>query len=271
MNRSQLDVILLVFPLAVGCTSEPEHNCNADVDCCFKPNPAYFCNDGVCTYNPFVASDYVVYNYRVQQCYATPGTGGAGPGPNCDPDLPINPSGVALAVPELPQQCQSWCWAASIAMVANYYGTSISECALAGYKTGYGSSCCAWAACSSPCDQSALGPEIASILSQLGFYGTYLTRALTESELQLEISSGRPVCVMFQGSFSGHAVVVTAFTGTSPTLYHVVDPWYGPQDIPYANLVWGPNGEHWMYSISRISPYSDGCSPVFNPGFGACH
>ncbi|MBI5655121.1 C39 family peptidase [Candidatus Uhrbacteria bacterium] len=270
MRALMLSIVLLSSFVLFGC---PAKDCDTDNDCCRKPNPAYFCNSGMCTYNPYVANDYAVYNYRVQQCNNPNGSGdnpggSGGGGSQCESDLPANPDGVQLPVPEMPQQCQAWCWAASISMVASYYGKYVQECELAGYKSGYGYSCCSMAACASGCNQTATPQEIATIFTQMGFYGKFLSRALTEHELQVELSSGRPVYVMFQGSFSGHAVIITGFMGG---YYHVVDPWYGPQNIPYNSVLWGPNGEHWTYTISRLSPYSDGCSPGFNPDCAVCH
>ncbi len=271
MSKMKLAPVVLFALVATGCDDcGPPHDCNTDDDCCFKPNPAYFCNSGSCTYNPYVANDYNVYNFRVQQCYnkTDPEENDGG---QCKADLPINPNGVYLPVPEMPQQCQSWCWAASIAMVAGYYGKPVSECELAGYKSGYGPSCCSWGACASQCNQTATPQEISYMLGQLGIHGSLLGSALSEHQLQIELSSGRPVYTMFQGSFSGHAVVITGFTGGTPAIYHVVDPWYGPQDIPYKSVAWGPNGQNWHYTIYRLALYADGCNPSFNSDCAACH
>jgi hypothetical protein len=261
---------LIYGSIILGCESGCEMECEDDMDCCDKPNPAYFCNSGTCVYNPYVGNDYAVYNFRVQQCLnAAGGDYPADGGGACPTDLPIDPNGVWLPVPEMAQQCQSWCWAASIAMVASYYGKYVQECELAGYKSGYGYSCCSWVACASGCNQTALPQEITTIISQLGLYGRFSQRVLTRYELETELSSGRPVYVMFQGSFSGHAAVITGFWGNG--YYHLVDPWYGPQDLPYDAVLGGPNGQRWAYSIHRLSPYPDGCSPGFNPDCAACH
>jgi len=271
MRRSNIAAFMLVVLVILGCGScEMPQDCDNDDDCCSQPNPAYTCSQGACVYNYYLTSDQEIYNSRVQHCLHLDGNGGNSSG--CDSDLPINPDGVFLGVPEYWQQCQSWCWAASIAMVADYYGHYVSECELAGYKSGYGDQCCSYYACSSPCNQTATPQEIKYMLNQIGLYGTYVPRALSETELQIELSSGRPVYTMFQGSFSGHAVVITGFDGGGyPTYYHVVDPYYGVQEIPYDSILWGPYGEHWTYTITRLSAYADGCNPYFNPECAACH
>jgi hypothetical protein len=263
MRKSNIALFFLVTFVIHGCSDyESPSNCKNDDDCCFKPNPAYFCYDGRCTYNQFVASDYNMYNFRVQHCNGlNAGGGGEGGATGCEPDLPISPDGVFLGVPEFWQQCQSWCWAASIAMVANYYGYNVAECTLANYKSGL-DYCCGTYACASPCNQTAMPQEIFYMLNQIGLKGVYRANALSEIELQIELSNGRPVYTMFQGSFTGHAVVVTGFSGvsTSPAYYHVVDPYHGAQDMPYQSILWGPYGEHWSYTIFNLSPYTDGCN-----------
>jgi hypothetical protein len=266
MHQPKLGFVFVGAFAFLGCI-EPE--CEDDMDCCDKPNPAYFCSSGTCMYNPYVANDYAVYNFRVQQCLNHGGGDYPADGGMCQSDLPIDPSGVWLPVPEMAQQCQSWCWAAAISMVAGYYGNYVQECELAGYKSGYGYNCCSWTACASGCNQTALPQEITTIISQLGLHGWFMQRALTQHELMTEISSGRPVYVMFQGSFSGHAAVITGYWGDG--YYHLVDPWYGPQDIPYDAVLGGPNGQRWAYTIYRLSPYADGCSPGFNPDCAVCH
>jgi hypothetical protein len=178
------------------------------------------------------------------------GTGGGG---RCPPDVPANPAGVLLRVPELPQQCQEWCWAASIAMVADYYGHSVAECALAGAKTGGGGICCSQFACATGCNVPAQPNEIAQFFTALGVHGVFAASPLTEGALQTELTNGRPVYVMFANSFSGHAVVVTGYSPTPQGyIYHLVDPWYGPQNIPFVSVLNGPNGIHWAATMHRL-------------------
>ncbi len=276
--RSFTFMMLAIFSSLVlsGCpTREPE--CSNDNDCCSKPNPTYSCYDGDCIFNEYFAYDPRIYNARVQQCQNSQlGQGGnngyAGSnGGNCA-DLAPDPNGVALPVPEMPQYCNEWCWAAAIAMVAQYYGKPVSECALAGVKTGYYQACCDYyMACANPCNQTAQPSEITTILSKgLGLYG-YFSQTISEKQLKTELTNGRPVYIMFSNSFVGHAAVISGYVvNGTVAYYHIIDPWSGPFDITYASLLNGPNGLHWTYTISRISTNSQGCNPAYNPDCQAC-
>lgn len=171
-------------------------------------------------------------------------------------DQPIKAEGTQLSVMFLPQQCQSWCWAAGIAMVANYVGSYVQECELARAKTGF--ECCYYG-CYGYCNQTAQSNEIDGLLAQANVAHDYQAGPLSEHQLQVELSSDRPVLAGFQGPFAGHVAVITGFTPGYVTTYRIYDPWYGIIDAPYSGLLSGPGfGEPWIHSYFRIHKYDPG-------------
>lgn len=195
----------------------------------------------------------------------------------CGDHLPISPSRVYLPVPPLAQQCQEWCWAATITMAAQYYGVAVDECTLASIKAGFQyPACCDYAACSySACDQPAPQPQMEYMLGTvLRIHGYALDASISESQIKTEISNGRPIIVGYLNSFAGHVVMVT---GYQPSLvsgggaqFHVVDPYYGIFDVTYDQLAYGYMGGgypwRWGYTIMHLSPRTDGCNLGFDPG-----
>jgi hypothetical protein len=185
--------------------------------------------------------------------------------------------GALLPIGPIGQQCPQWCWAAVISMIASAYGTVAAQCELASAKAGFNApSCCNYAACAYPiCDQPAPTFQMEQVLgSLLGIHGTSVQGKISESELRSEIANGRPVIVGYLNSFAGHVVLVTGFgpgpAGSAP--YHVVDPYYGVFDIPYAQLAYGYMGGGtswtWGYTAYRLSPYANGCNFAWDPGCG---
>lgn len=235
------------------------------------PDPGT-CGDGRCNY----AAGESNYSCPAD-CPPGPGggpDGGAGPGGWCGDHLAIDPGGVQLPVTFMPQQCESWCWAASSTMIASYYGNGATECQLASVKAGFQyAACCNYAACSYPaCDQGAYPREEDAILGQvLGIHGLAIDASLSESQAQTELSNGRPFIVWYSGSFSGHLVVVSGFAPYGGQyLYHVDDPYYGVFDVPYGQLVYGYHGggQNWLWNKTwyHLSPRTDGCNLDFDPG-----
>lgn len=100
----------------------------------------------------------------------------------------------------------------------------------------------------------------------LQIHGRIDYRALTEKEIQIEISNGRPVIVAYKGSFSGHVVLIMAFAPAAngnPNLYRVVDPYFGVFDVPYNQVRYGYQngsftwfGTFWKLRLEAEEPCS---------------
>lgn len=168
---------------------------------------------------------------------------------------------IDLSIPYMGQECNELCWAASIGMAAEFFGTAVYECQLASWlvlaRTGTQYNCCYYGACNDPyCNQPAQGNEMAAALSQgLGIQGIHQTSPISETQLQLELTNHRPVIVGFHGPFSGHAAIVTGFAPGAPATYHVQDPWptFGQVFISYDSLRQGPNGNQWHETFYKLN------------------
>jgi hypothetical protein len=163
-------------------------------------------------------------------------------------------NGVQLPVPEYFQQCSEWCWAASITMVAEYFGRPVQECELASAKTGF--ACCNYAACGfDACNQAAQPGEIDVVLSRLGVHGTFRQGALDEQSLANELDHGRPVIVGYVAPFAGHVAVISGYrVEAGGRVFHVVDPWpqFGAFDAPWVTIAQGPNMP-WSFTWSGLN------------------
>ncbi len=182
---------------------------------------------------------------------------------------------VQLDVSRKMQECEDWCWAAAISMISDYYGRPASECGLATLRFGNMHQCCTGSACNLvPCNQPAGYRDVGRLLKQsAGIYSRFLPRPLTEQEIQLELSNGRPIIVGFSGVTSSHVAVVTGFergrgNEASAAVYTVFDPSLGTIILDYKILREGPTDEEflpWLMSWTRLSPRPDGCNERFDP------
>jgi hypothetical protein len=163
---------------------------------------------------------------------------------------PVLPISQQLSVSAVFQQTPEWCWAASLQMVAQYYGlpdgnpAGTYQCGIVALTAAPGSACALNCA---TCQTEGGGTmtmvqqtlnQYGVALNQLGMSSPVLTdtlvfRALTEAEVQSEIGLGRPIIagVSIDGepagpNSSGHVVVIIGYDFTSAV--HTVtvnDPW----------------------------------------------
>lgn len=181
--------------------------------------------------------------------------------------------GVRLDVGFKKQECDDWCWAAVITMVADYYGRETSECSLATLRLDNLFECCVPSVCGSmPCNEPATHEDMSRILKDSGLWSRFYPRPLTEDELKLELSNGRPVIIGFNGVDASHVTVVTGFrppeAGEGTIIYFALDPSLGVVSFDYENLRGGPvSGQYmpWIMSWRYISPREDGCNEQFDP------
>ena len=164
-----------------------------------------------------------------------------------------------LPVPQKLQSTLAWCWAASIAMVVEYYhATPTRDCeVLSTYDRSLGGRgmCCFGAA---ECMRGALPWEIGPILGGLfNLPGRTIERALTWPELVENIRNGRPVVAWIWNSpQTAHVVVLYGFTETPDRrTVHVLDPLRGAIDVNFDGFAanWGPQHNwniSWVFSKS---------------------
>jgi len=162
--------------------------------------------------------------------------------------VPTGSCQVSLPVTPTPQYCSEWCWTAALTMIDNYFGATYNgqppvECEFESSLTGQ--PCCNYAACSyAACNQGAgSGQTIDYYLQLFGVHGNDVMAPLTEAQMQNELTNGRPFIVGFMGPTISHVVVVSGFDACNGVaIYHLIDPYFGPQDISYQQFAYyGPN------------------------------
>lgn len=175
------------------------------------------------------------------------------------------PSGTEINLPvSLERQtCPVWCWAASAAMIANYYNRPYSQCQIASIFLNKASSsetfCCGSDACE-VCASRISCEDIGNLLGTMGF-DAKIGGILPEQELQAELSARRPVIIYLVGTLTGHVVVAAGFKCPGSTadncVYRILDPFLGEQELNYGSLVTDKTSRNWVFTIYGISPRSD--------------
>ena len=212
-------------------------------------------------------------------------------------DKPPSKKAVRLDLWLMQQWCTQWCWAAVITNAANYYGRTadglgpVDECQLPSrmYDDSHLSICCSPDSClDENCNRSATFAQMKDFLSWLGIGSVFYDRPLTENEIQVEITNGRPIIMVikdYQDPSSFHVALITGYLPwrgkDGQTLYRVDDPWptnvYGVpapvgsngtrREMLYQQLVYNTSTDQglWHSTYARLSPREDGCSPPLNP------
>lgn len=175
------------------------------------------------------------------------------------------------------QENSNWCWAASIQMVLNYHGVSITQPQIVGRTYGL--------------DPNGPLPNwtgsFSAITSNLNNWNIdnsghpYVVGASlnwgapTPAVLLEELSQGHPVIVGYKsGPNSGHAVVITAanydMSPTGPIIQSVVarDPWPSPENIAKNGRVEYPGIQiaslmqaYWYIRVQVTPPRSPDTQP----------
>jgi hypothetical protein len=138
------------------------------------------------------------------------------------------------------QDNSNWCWAASIQMVLNYYGVSITQPEIVArtYGLNPNGSLPNWTGSFSAITANLNNWNIDNTGKPYAVTASLNWGAPTPAVLLKELSQGHPVIVGYKsGSNSGHAVVITAanydMSPMGPIIQSVVarDPWPSPQNI----------------------------------------
>jgi hypothetical protein len=140
------------------------------------------------------------------------------------------------AFPEMFQEHGNWCWAGTSEAVIEYYGTSVTQCAIANWSWGR-SDCCGntdlyW---SHPCNQPqwnyGRSGSSQDILQNWGVNSNGLATYLLWPTAVSEINAGRPFVMRFAWiPEGGHALDGYGYddqTGTANDYLLYMDPWPG--------------------------------------------
>lgn len=150
------------------------------------------------------------------------------------------------------QRNSQWCWAASIQMVLNYYGVSISQEQIVTrtYGTDPYGNLPNWTGSFQAITANLNNWNVDNIGRSYSVMASLNWGAPTPAVLLQELSQGRPVIVGYSsGQNSGHAIVITAASYTQspngPIIQSIVarDPWPSPQNIQTSGRVEYPGAQ----------------------------
>lgn len=150
------------------------------------------------------------------------------------------------------QRNSQWCWAASIQMVLNYYGVSISQEQIVArtYGTDPYGNLPNWAGSFEAITANLNNWNFDNFGRRYIVMASLNWGAPTPAVLLQELGQGRPVIVGYKsGQNSGHAIVITAASFTQspngPIIQSIVtrDPWPSPQNIQTSGRVEYPGAQ----------------------------
>jgi len=168
----------------------------------------------------------------------------------------------ALNVPEITQDTGVWCWAACTQAVLQYYGIQEEQCDVVNVArelAGWGSDDCCIYQYGTSCYRmnwlyDAPG-SVYDILQQYGVNSSGIASFLTLSQVEHEISNGKPFLFRWGGDGYpvGHFLVGR---GVCFDNLFYLDPLYGYGFSPYDWVV--HNEEHdWTHTLYTNSPFSE--------------
>lgn len=162
---------------------------------------------------------------------------------------PSSGTKVSLPVALAPQQTEVWCWAAVIEMVSAYYGNRTAQCQTLSYW--WSVDCCTFPG---QCVTPGSNYQIQESFRVLGMSSSYNYGPLTWNQVVTEIDERRPFIVFYQGSFSGHVVVVYGYDSSSRTLL-IHDPYFGSFEVPYGQTLTYNGSMYWSNTLFRIQRF----------------
>ncbi|MBN2730353.1 MAG: C39 family peptidase [Bacteroidales bacterium] len=157
------------------------------------------------------------------------------------------------------QKNSQWCWAASIKMVLNYYGVSISQEQIVSrtYGTDNFGSLPDWPGSMQAVHANLNNWGIDNFGQKYSVSASFGMGAPTPAYLINELSNGHPVIIGYNTGNGGHAVVVTAVsyinTYNGPMIQTIVvrDPWPSAENLASNGRVEYPGS----YLASKIQAY----------------
>ncbi|MCP3916603.1 MAG: BtrH N-terminal domain-containing protein [bacterium] len=147
------------------------------------------------------------------------------------------------------QERQEWTLATSTSIVLRYFlgEDAASPCEILAALVS--PNCCEDPL---PCAAPGSTFTIQQALQLFGGFGSVVTLPLSFNAIQIEIDAGRPVMIVYTGSFQGHVVVVYGYNAESGEIY-LCDPFLGDFVVPYDFTFQYADGTFsWGSTVARI-------------------
>ncbi len=176
-----------------------------------------------------------------------------------DDELVIPDSlGRPLDVSLFRQRKDQWCWVACAQMVLRFFGSFLTQCEIAHRQLE--KPCCSDSIPPAFCDEGCTVKEIDQAFEHVGLAGLRIDKAAELNTLDDELNrKKRPVVagISWGANRGGHLVVLTALRTFKGINYvRVNDPFYGPGEIRYTDLVesYGRNNNgQWIHTWKEFT------------------
>jgi hypothetical protein len=137
-----------------------------------------------------------------------------------------------LGVPETTQQHSQWCWAGSSKGVLDFYGNSVSQCAIANWAWGR-TDCCGnakftWnSECNQPNSIADASGSLQDILQNWGVASAFVEDALSKADFVAQIEAERPFVMRFGWTGGGGHFLDGYGYAQDGAYMDYMDPWPG--------------------------------------------
>lgn len=161
-----------------------------------------------------------------------------------------NNDNLNLPLPVALQEQTNWCWSASSQSILAYYGTVVSQCAIANYAWSL-TSCCTQPSDPATCNKVnamwGTNGSLQGILTHYGVSSTQVASSLSESVIRTDVNSGKPFVIRWGWTGGGgHFIVGYGIDYCSNLTY--MDPLSGFNTDTYSSVV--SNSEHtWTHTL----------------------
>lgn len=267
------------------CSPSEQHSCDKD---CGISNDV--CGDGNCTASEqsYCTTDCGALKPACGDSHCTDKELNSGSCPHdcggstiefCGNRVSVSTEAVKLNVPVLSLSCRPQSWSFVGTMIATFFGVDQDQCDFTEFRAGsVATPCCQDYTCEeNACNAPGKPEDIDNALREvLDLYGTQLDRNLEESELQIELSNGRPVIIGLDDTdYEGRYAIISGFDGQVDgysSTYHIIDPYYGELDAEFHSLFYGygtgSNFPRWTRTWYRLGREADGCNLYFDTACG---
>jgi len=168
-----------------------------------------------------------------------------------------------VALPEVEQETNMWCWAASMKAILHMHGTDVNQCEEANWLFGL-NDCCNYPV-PNHCISGTSGDDQKAVLDHWGLASTLVYNTISWNQLKTEIKAGRPINMgwIWCPNNGGHSLDIYGFSevkdGTVKYNVAYMDPWPGEgyNSAEYSWVVGGcgpgnPGDHTWYRTIYNI-------------------
>ncbi len=162
-----------------------------------------------------------------------------------------------LAVPEVVQQQNQWCWAGVSDAVLSYFNKDIEQCRMANFAWSR-TDCCTnptSANCNQPNSMYGTSGSLKEILNRWCVKSRSKASALGFSKVKYQINRNRPIVIRYAwDSGGGHFILIRGYSTDGPKYLYLMNPWPGDgYGVFTYDSVKRTVGDHtWTHTLTNV-------------------